>query len=244
MTRRIAIIPARGGSQRIPQKNIRDFCGKPMIGHILETARESGLFDVVHVSTESTQIRDTVEALGFKIDFMRSDLLADDLTPIMPVLKFVAGTYAERGERFDEVWLLMACAPFIEASDLRAAAAILERAGRGSALMAVAPFPVPIEWAYRRAVDGRLTPVEPGMFAIRSQDLDQAYFDAGAFAAMPAASVLSSEGAGSNSGFLGYVLAPEKAIDIDDESDWALAESMFYHRSRIVLRSRSSTEIT
>lgn len=241
MTRRVAIVPARGGSKRIPQKNIRDFCGKPMIGYVLDAARASGLFDVVHVSTESQRIRDTVESLGFEVDFMRPDRLADDLTPIWPVLKFVLATYAERQQHFDQVWLLMACAPFVEASDLKAAADMLRRSGRGSSVMAVAPYPVAIERAYRRAADGMLTPVQPGLFAVRSQDLEKAYFDAGMFAAMPAATVLASQGAGSNTGFLGYVLERDKAIDIDDESDWALAESLFYHRSRIA-RSSGATK--
>lgn len=238
-TRRIAIIPARGGSRRIPGKNIRDFCGKPMIAYVLEAARTSGLFDVVHISTEDPQVRDTVEALGFDVEFMRPDRLADDLTPVLPVLKFVVETYAERRQRFDEVWLLMACAPFIETSDLLAAADMLRRAGPGRSLMAVAPYPVPIEWAYRRASDGTLTPVESGMFAVRSQDLEKAYFDAGTFAAMPAEAVLSAEGAGTNTGFLGYVLDRNKAIDIDDEGDWALAESMFHHRSRTAASGRT-----
>ena len=78
MIRRLAIIPARGGSKRIPNKNIRDFCGKPMIAHILQTARASGLFDVIHVSTDSLLVKEVVEKLGFSIDFMRPAELADD----------------------------------------------------------------------------------------------------------------------------------------------------------------------
>ena len=231
--RRLAVVPARGGSKRIPHKNIRAFCGRPMIGYVLDAARESGLFDVVHVSTDDAKIRDTVRSLGFEVDFMRPARLADDLTPIVPVLKFVVETYAERRQHFDEVWLLTACAPFIESSDLKEASGVLTRAGGGRSLMTIAPYPVPIEWAYHRAADGTLTPMQPGMSAVRSQDLKKSYYDAGAFAAMPVATVLSSQGAGSNAGFLGYILEGDKAIDIDDESDWALAESLFQHRNRV-----------
>lgn len=198
-----------------------------MIAHTLDTARESGLFDVVHVSTESPDVRATVEGLGFRVDFMRPEHLADDVTPIMPVLKYVVETYAARGRSFDEIWQLMACAPLVRPSDLKEAAAMFERTGGVTPLLAVAPHPAPIEWAYRRAADGTLAPVQPGMFATRSQDLERAYFDTGSFAVMPAAMVLSSQGAGSNTGFLGYVLDRTRAIDIDDEDDWALAESMF-----------------
>lgn len=117
--KRIAVIPARGGSKRLPGKNIRDFCGGPMIGHILRAARESGLFDVIHVSTEDAEIRTVCTDLGFAPDFERDPALADDVTPILPVLKFVIDTYAEQDKRFDQIWLLMACAPLIAAAARR-----------------------------------------------------------------------------------------------------------------------------
>jgi pseudaminic acid cytidylyltransferase len=228
MTRRIAIIPARGGSKRIPHKNVRDFCGKPMIAYVLETARTSELFDVIHVSTEDEHVRTTVENLGLTIDFARPPELADDYTPIMPVLKYVVDAYADRGERFDEVWALMACAPFIEPRDLLEVADMLPRAGGRRAVLAVSQYPVPIEWAYTRAEDGSLTPVKPGMFAQRSQDIEKKYFDTGTFVAFPNAMIRDSEGPGSDSAYVGYVLKRNQAIDIDDESDWELAESMFH----------------
>ena len=85
--KRLAIIPARGGSKRIHHKNIRDFCGQPMITHVLDTARESGLFSVIHVSTECQSVREVVSIFGFPPDFSRPESLADDHTPIMPVLR-------------------------------------------------------------------------------------------------------------------------------------------------------------
>lgn len=227
MTRRIAIIPARGGSKRISHKNIRDFCGKPMIAHILETASKSRLFEVVHVSTEDLLIRDTVESLGFPIDFLRPDSLADDFTGIMPVLKYVVETYSARGQEFDEVWLLMACAPLIDPDDLTAAARLSAGSGGLRPVLAIAPYSVPIEWAFRRDDDGSLTPIQPGMFATRSQDFEPKYFDSGTFAVFPVDRVRSSEGPGSDIGYVGYELARHKAIDIDDESDWSLAEAIF-----------------
>lgn len=227
MTRRIAIIPARGGSKRIPNKNIREFCGKPMIGHILNAARESSLFDTIHVSTDSTAIKDTVEAAGFPVEFLRQPELADDHTPIMPVLKYVVDTLKTTGRVFDQVWLLMACAPLVRSGDLVRAASIFESAGGVDPLIAVAEYPAPIEWAFCRAENGRLTPVQEGMFAVRSQDLEKKYFDAGSFAAFPARRVYESQGAGSDIGFVGFVLPKDRAIDVDDESDWKMAEAMF-----------------
>lgn len=229
--RRIAIIPARGGSKRIPKKNIRDFCGKPMIAHVLEAIRESRLFDAIHVSTESEEIAATVNALGFQIEFSRPAELADDHTPIMPVLKYVVEEYERRQQTFDQVWSIMACAPLIGAKDFIAANRLFEEAGAERPLLAVAEYPVPVEWAFDREADGKLVPLQPGMFSVRSQDIKPRYFDAGSFAIFPEEMIRSAEGAGSDSGFIGYVLAREAAVDIDDEQDWKIAEAIFNART-------------
>jgi N-acylneuraminate cytidylyltransferase len=133
---------------------------------------------------------------------------------------------------FDQVWLLMACSPLIDAEHLVAAEKMFRQSGGREPLLAVSEFPVPIEWAFTRGADGRLTPVQTGMFSVRSQDLEKKYFDAGAFAAFPAATVLASQGAGSDTGFIGYNLPKGTAIDIDDEHDWALAEAIFRLRAK------------
>jgi N-acylneuraminate cytidylyltransferase len=225
--KRLAIIPARGGSKRIPNKNIRDFCGKPMLAHTLDAARTSGLFDVVHVSTESQAIADVAEKFGYPVDFMRPPALADDFTPIMPVLKYAVEEFARRGRTFDQVWLLMACAPLIAASDLVAAENLFTQRGGQSHLLAVSEFQAPIEWALRRETDGRMVPLQPGMFSVRSQDLEKRYFDAGAFAIFPTATVRNVSEAGVDTGFIGHVLPKGTAVDIDDEYDWMLAEAIY-----------------
>jgi CMP-N-acetylneuraminic acid synthetase len=153
--------------------------------------------------------------------------LADDHTPIMPVLRYVVEEYSRRGRHFDEVWLLMACAPLINVKDLLEAAAIFHESGASKSLLAVSEYPAPIEWAFRRGANGALTPMQEGMFAVRSQDLEKRYFDAGSLAVFPVSRILESEGSGSDSGFTGYVLPKMKAIDIDDEQDWQLAELIF-----------------
>ncbi len=233
MVSRLAIVPARGGSKRIPDKNIRDFCGRPMIGHILNAASGSHLFDAIHVSTESRRIADVVEALGHPIDFLRPDHLADDHTPLMPVLRHVAEAYAARGRQYDEIWLLMACAPLIAPEDLIQAADLFASRGGDRPVMTVSQYPVPVEWAYRRRDDGRLDPLRPEMHAVRSQDIAPAYFDAGSFYIYPAATVLQSEGAGDYSSYVGYALPRHKAIDIDSEEDLQLAELLFAASARL-----------
>ena len=146
---RIAIVPARGGSKRIPDKNIVDFLGLPLMGHSLRAARESGLFDTIHVSTDSARIAEVAASLGHAVDFTRDPALADDHTPLLPVLRWTVEQYAARGKRFDTVCLLMPTAPLIEAEDLRRANTLFERHAGRRTVIAVARFPVPIEWAFR-----------------------------------------------------------------------------------------------
>lgn len=227
MPSRLAVIPARGGSKRIPDKNIRDFCGRPMIGHILQAAAASKLFDTIHVSTESQRIADVVLALGYPIDFLRPDRLADDHTPLMPVLRYVAEAYAAKGRVHDEIWLLMACAPLIGPDDLIGASRSFTSSGGQRPVMTVAQYPAPVEWAFRREEGNRLVPLRPEMLAVRSQDIEPTYFDTGSFYAYPANAVLQSEGAGDYSAYLGYLLPRQKAIDIDSEEDLQLAELIF-----------------
>lgn len=227
MPRRLAIVPARGGSKRIPNKNVREFCGRPMISYVLDAAQTSSLFNVIHVSTDSSEIAKVVADLGFPPDFPRPANLADDHTPLMPVLRYAAETYAGRGQTFDQIWLLMACAPLIRSQDLRDAAALFEAAGNSSAVLSVTRYPAPIEWAFGRRTDGRLVPVEPGKFALRSQDLEPRYFDTGSYVIYPAAQVLSSVGAGDDTRFIGHVQPRLRSIDIDDLEDWHNAELLY-----------------
>ncbi|WP_085909919.1 acylneuraminate cytidylyltransferase family protein [Kiloniella majae] len=226
MTKRLAIIPARGGSKRIPDKNIRNFCGKPMIAHILDTAKNSALFYKIHVSTDSAVIAEVCEDYGCKPNFMRSPDLSDDMAPLMPVLKDTLQVFQSKGELFDEVWLLMACSPLLEIDDLRDAASLFGKAVE-EALIAVTPYPAPTEWAFLRNEEGHLTPEQPGMFATRSQDLAEKYYDSGAYAVFTPSYILNSDGAGCDSNFIGAVLPREKAIDIDTLDDWNHAEIIY-----------------
>jgi pseudaminic acid cytidylyltransferase len=232
MPSRLAIIPARGGSKRIPDKNIRDFCGRPMIGHILQAAAASKLFDTIHVSTESQRIADVVLALGYPIDFLRPDRLADDHTPLMPVLRYVTEAYAAKGRVYDEIWLLMACASLIEPDDLIGASRSFTLSGGQRPVMTVAQYPAPVEWAFRREEGNHLVPLRPEMLAVRSQDIEPTYFDTGSFYVYPTSAILQSEGAGDYSAYVAYLLPRQKAIDIDSEEDLQLAESMFLARAR------------
>jgi len=198
-----------------------------MMSYIIESAERSRLFDTIHVSTENDEIAGVAETLGHPVHFLRPPELADDHTPIMPVLRMVVKRFQELGKMFDEVWLLMACAPLVDVEDLKAAARLFESHQRKIPVLAVAPYPAPIEWAFTLVEDGSLVPVQPGKFAYRSQDLGVKYYDAGVFSVFPVNHVVSSEGAGDDQGFKGLILDREKAIDIDNEEDWIFAERMY-----------------
>ena len=233
MIKRIAIIPARGGSKRIPRKNIREFAGKPMISYVLDTAQRSNLFDKIHVSSEDSEIIELVESNGFKIDFKRPSFLSDDRTPILPVLKYVLTKYQSVGELYDEVWLLMACNPLIEPTDLISASKKFENNCSISPVLAVTEYPVPIEWAFEMDEQtSNLSPVNKGMFAKSAKDFVPKYFDAGTFSIWPSSMILSSTGAGSDEKFIGFKLPKSKCIDIDEEEDWIIAEALYLARFR------------
>ena len=222
---KIAIVPARGGSKRIPNKNIVDFLGAPLLSYSIRAAQSSGLFDTIHVSTESRLIADVAAGLGVPVDFMRDAALADDHTPLMPVLAWVLEQYSRRGRHFDTVCLLMPTAPLIEADDLRRAEAEFRRWGEQRTVMAVSRFNVPVEWAFRMGADGMLTPCQAGMATVRSQDLQPAYYDSGTFIFIPGRDVMRGELDASP--MIGFELPRYKAVDIDDAEDLELARLIF-----------------
>ncbi len=222
--RRLAVMPARGGSKRIPGKNVVPFCGAPLMAHTLRAAAASRLFDMIHVSTEDSAIAAVAAAEGFAPPFLRDTALADDHTPLVPVLRWVVARLAEAGKHFESVTLVMPTAPLIEAGDIVAAHALFDSHGGQRPVLAVAPFPVPVEWAFRRAADGGLTPLQPGMDQVRSQDLPEAWYDSGTFLILPVASLAPDA---APPAWLGFPLPRWKAVDIDTPEDLALAERLF-----------------
>jgi len=222
---RLAIVPARAGSKRIPNKNIRDFCGKPMLSYPLEAARASGLFETVHVSTDSPDICEIAKSLGFPVPFLRDASLADDRTPLMPVVKWVLEKYREEKKTFSDVCLLMPCSPLLTPEDLTVSFGIYEANGRRNPLLSVAQYPAPVEWAFEREKSGRLRPCQPGMFAKRSQDLGQKFYDTGSIGIFNVDQVLNEEHSDGN--FVSYVVPKHRAVDIDDEDDWLRAQALY-----------------
>jgi pseudaminic acid cytidylyltransferase len=230
----IAIIPARGGSKRIQHKNIRPFCGRPMIAYPLEAARQSGLFDVIHVSTDDAAIRNTAAQLGYEPDFLRPAALADDHVGVVPVLDYVVKEYAKKGRRFRGACLIYACAPLLAAQDLIAAAKIFDQHDGKKMVLGVTSYPAPVEWAFRIAPDGSLIADNEASHAIRSQDLQHAYYDSGMVSIFPISDF--EPGADlKNRPTVPCILPRHRVVDIDTAEDWEMAETLYLghqHRGR------------
>ena len=220
---KLAVIPARGSSKRIPRKNIKTFGNKPMIGHAIHTAEASGLFDAVIVSTDDIEIAQTARDLGATTPFMRPADLADDYTPTVPVIAHAIRACQKLGWHVEQVCCIYPGVPFMRADDLRTALAVLEDGATYA--FPVTPFPSPIQRALRCDASGATTPFFPEYAATRTQDLPPAYHDAGQFYWGRANAWLS----GLNIHVHGraIVLPHWRVIDIDTSEDWERAELMY-----------------
>jgi pseudaminic acid cytidylyltransferase len=218
----IAIIPARGGSKRVPRKNLRLFCGKPIIAYSIEAALSSGLFAEVMVSTDDDEIARLAATLGAKVPVRRSAANADDAASVPAVLEEVLGHYAALGARFETGCCIYPTAPFIGAQALAAGREKLVAGGHDS-VFPVTAFTYPIWRGLKQAPDGTVSMLWPEHLNARSQDLPRAYHDAGQWYWFKTDSFLEQK-----SLFMaksGCVELPGSAVqDIDNPEDWKLAE--------------------
>jgi pseudaminic acid cytidylyltransferase len=222
---KIAVIPARGGSKRIPDKNIRDFCGKPMLHYPIEAARRSGGFDRIIVSTDSERIADVARKAGAEVPFMRPAHLADDMTPTVPVIQHAIEWMQRTQAEPTHVCCIYATAPFLSPDDLRAGFEAMVSAGAAYAI-GVTKYSFPIQRALRVTPKGRIAMFQPEHFSTRSQDLEPAFHDAGQFYWGTARAWM--DGVSDYSGESVPVFIPSHRVqDIDDNDDWLRAELMY-----------------
>ncbi|KAF1070180.1 MAG: CMP-N,N'-diacetyllegionaminic acid synthase [Pseudomonas citronellolis] len=221
----VAIIPARGGSKRIPRKNIRDFCGKPMIAWSIEAALQSGLFEHVVVSTDDDEIARLAIAHGAQAPFRRPAHLADDVAATRPVVNHAIGEVTRLYGEPEYVCCLYATAPFVEAADLLAAYTMLLDSA-AQFVFPVATYAYPVQRALRLGPDGFTRMLYPEHAVTRSQDLEEVYHDAGQFYWGRREAFLSNVSA-FNARSLPYVLPRHRVQDIDTHEDWQRAELMF-----------------
>ena len=221
----IAIIPARGGSKRIPRKNIRDFCGKPMIAWSIAAAQHSELFEHIIVSTDDDEIAAVAESVGAEAPFRRPTELSDDYTPTRPVVIHAIREAQRRFGRPTYVCCIYPTAPFLEVEDLKQALAQL-MAGPADFAFSVTSFPYPIQRALKLTADGGVAMFYPEHRKTRSQDLEPAYHDAGQFYWGRTEAFLDDRDTFSSSS-VPVILPSWRVVDIDNEEDWIRAESMF-----------------
>lgn len=219
----IAIIPARGGSKRIPRKNIRPFHGKPIIAYSIETAMNSGLFDHVVVSTDDAEIAEVAEGFGASVPFMRPAELADDHTGTTAVLRHSLQWVTDNWGEVQSVCSIYPTAPFVRVSDLMKGKSALEQF---PAAFSVTTFPYPIFRALQRSAEGRVSMVWPEHVMTRSQDLPEGWHDAAQFYWAQGDYILGGGDFMSGDAF-GVEIPRMRVQDIDTEEDWEQAEALF-----------------
>lgn len=217
----IAIIPARGGSKRIPRKNIRNFLGKPIIAYSIEAAIESGLFDEVMVSTDDEEIAHIAKQYGASVPFMRSVAASDDFATTAQVLEEVLGNYSINEIRFESACCIYPTAPFITSNILNKAYKKLKE-GSYKSVFPILRYGYPI-WRSLKLVDDKVVMNWPEHLTSRSQDLIPAFHDTGQFywfivKAFNKSKALFTDDSGT------IELTELEVQDIDNEIDWALAE--------------------
>lgn len=220
----IAVIPARGGSKRVPRKNVRLFAGRPMIGYAIEVAQRSGLFEHVLVSTDDAEVAAVARELGAEVPFLRPAALADDFTPTVPVIAHAIRAAAELGWRVDLACCIYPAVPLLRADALAQALALLEASDAPYAFPVLA-YRAPIQRALKRDAQGRSAPLHPEFMQTRTQDLPPAFHDAGQFYWGRAEAWLA--GLPLHADACTLVCDEGSVVDIDTEADWTLAEALY-----------------
>ena len=221
----IAIIPARGGSKRIPRKNIKEFCGQPMIAWPIQAAIESKCFDRIIVSTDDSEIAEVAKTYGAETPFVRPPELSNDHAGTIPVIAHAIEWIKSSGCMVENACCIYATAPFVLATDLQKGRSLLT-SSNSDYTFSVTSFPFPIQRAIRITSENRIQMFQPEHFNTRSQDLEEAWHDAGQFYWGKAEAWLSQKQVFSETA--APVKLPRYRVqDIDTSEDWQRAEYLF-----------------
>jgi pseudaminic acid cytidylyltransferase len=225
---RIAVIPARGGSKRIPRKNIKEFCGKPMIAWAITTALESELFDHVIVSTDDEEIAAISMKWGAETPFSRPAELADDLTPTVPVIAHAVKACLDNAWEVKSACCIYPCSPFLQADDLITAFDLLQK-NNADFVYPVTEYAHPIQRAMRQLQSGQMQFISPENELTRTQDLEKLYHDSGQFYWGRASAWLEHRRMHTDG--LGMTIPSWRVVDIDSMDDWKRAEDIYKVRN-------------
>lgn len=227
--KRIAIIPARGGSKRIPKKNIRIFCGKPILFYSIQAAVESKIFDEIMVSTDDEEIAELALKFGANVPFKRSTKASDDFATTAEVLIEVLERYSENGVNFDYMACIYPAAPFVTTEKLKKGMGLIENSS-AALVLPVIPFSYPPQRSYI-IKDGRLKMKWEENLNKRSQDLETLYHDCGQFYCYNVREFIKNRGQIVDN--IIPIFYNEKEVqDIDNESDWEIAEIKYTYLNR------------
>lgn len=219
----ICIIPARGGSKRIPRKNIKHFMGKPIIAYSIDAALKSDLFEEVVVSTDDNEIAEVAIKYGAKVPFMRTAETANDYAGTDDVILEVLEMYKERGKEFDTFCCLYPTAPFVTSEKIFKAYTELNE--KIDSIFTCVAYSYPVQRSLH-IVDGKISMVQSEYFDARSQDLETIYHDAGQFYIATINSYLKEKKIwGANTA--GFILSELEVQDLDTLTDWTLAEMKY-----------------
>ncbi|GAC20838.1 pseudaminic acid cytidylyltransferase [Paraglaciecola arctica] len=221
----IAIIPARGGSKRIPGKNIKMFAGKPLIAYSIEAAKESGLFDKILISTDSEEVAEVAKSYGADVPFIRPQELSNDFVGTRPVTNHGIKYCIEHFYKPEFCCCIYATAPFLQAKYLQQGLDLLKQDSEKSFAFSVTSFPFPVQRALKIDQAG-ISAMFPEDIGKRSQDLQEAYHDAGQFYWGRSDNYLSNKKIFSQHS-LAVVLPRHLVQDIDTPEDWLQAELMY-----------------
>jgi N-acylneuraminate cytidylyltransferase len=228
----LAIIPARGGSKRIPRKNIRDFLGKPIVAYSIETAINSELFDEVMVSTDDQGIAEIAKKYGAKVPFFRSEKNSDDHAMTASVIEEVLLEYQKQGKEFDCVFCIYPTAPFVTPERLAESLQLLESSGADS-VVPITSFSFPIWRSFKIGDDGLVKMNWPENMHVRSQDLPPAYHDCGQFYCLDVKKFLVQKKLFTDN-TLPIILSEMEVQDIDNEEDWKMAELKYKLKNQVI----------
>lgn len=232
---RLCVIPARGGSKRIPRKNIREFCGKPIIAYSIDVAIASGLFDTIIVSTDDVEIAEVARLSGAKVPFIRPEEISDDYTGTTPVIAHATRWALDQGFDVSAVCNIYSTAPFIQADDLKLGCDALH-SGDWDYSFSVTDYAAPIFRSFKQTVEGGVEMFFPKEFATRSQDLITALHDAGQFYWGRPASWLEEKRVFDRSS-VPIIIPRWRVQDIDTPEDWHRAEVMYKAFSKLNISS-------
>ena len=232
--KRLVIIPARGGSKRIPGKNLVDVCGRPIISYAIDTAVSSALFEEILVSSDDEEILNYTKSFGGVTTSKRPKELAGDYATIFSTLKYEYNLKVQIGKNYDEVWLLSATACLLDRDDLLGLSTQFLSSKTAKAMLAITEYEVPVQWAMSIDEHGKLRSLDFDSFGNRSQDLKKFYHDAGCLAVFSASVFESYEEGVPEGEFEPFILDRSKAVDIDYPEDLELVRALMSQKNKLL----------